>query len=85
MLVFNGRQVVTPDSLEDITGISQYKADNTLLHEPDPSVITHVDEFLKLMRVLTGDNRYEKISFTEQEQKGECGCVRFWMQERSVE
>lgn len=36
---------------------------------PDEAVITHVDEFLKLMRVLTGDNRYEEISFTEQEQK----------------
>lgn len=36
---------------------------------PDEAVITHVDEFLKLMRVLTGDNRYENISFTEQEQK----------------
>lgn len=38
-------------------------------YEPDPAVITHVDEFLKLMRVLTGDNRYEEISFTEQEKK----------------
>ena len=36
---------------------------------PDSAVITHVDEFLKLMRVLTGDNRYLEISFTEQEQK----------------
>ena len=36
---------------------------------PDSAVITHVDEFLKLMRVLTGDNRYESISFTEQEKK----------------
>lgn len=38
-------------------------------YEPDAAVITHVDEFLKLMRVLTGDNRYETISFTSQEQK----------------
>ena len=38
-------------------------------YEPDPAVITHVDEFLKLLRVLTGDNRYEEISFTEQEKK----------------
>ena len=38
-------------------------------YEPDPAVITHVDEFLKLMRVLTDDNRYEMISFTEQEKK----------------
>ena len=36
---------------------------------PDSAVITHVDEFLKLMKVLTGDNRYEEISFTEQEKK----------------
>lgn len=36
---------------------------------PDSAVIMHVDEFLKLMRVLTGDNRYETISFTEQEKK----------------
>ena len=36
---------------------------------PESAVITHVDEFLKLMRVLTGDNRYETISFTEQEKK----------------
>lgn len=36
---------------------------------PDPAVITHVDEFLKLMRVLTGDNRYEAIAFTEKEKE----------------
>ena len=38
-------------------------------YEPDPLVITHVDEFLKLMKVLTGDNRYKAISFSEQEKK----------------
>ena len=38
-------------------------------YETDPAVIIHVDEFLKLMRVLTGDNRYELISFTGQEKK----------------
>lgn len=38
-------------------------------YEPDSAIIAHVDEFLKLMRVLTGDNRYEAISFTEQEKK----------------
>lgn len=38
-------------------------------YEPDPAVITHVDEFLKLMQVLTGDRRYESIVFTEQEKK----------------
>lgn len=30
-------------------------------YEPDDMVITHVDEFLKLMKVLTGDIRYEEI------------------------
>lgn len=38
-------------------------------YDPDPAVITHVDEFLKLMRVLTGDNRYEAIAFTEKEKE----------------
>ena len=42
---------------------------NNPYYVPDSAVITHVDEFLKLMRVLTGDNRYQRISFTEQEQK----------------
>lgn len=31
-------------------------------YTPDDAVITHVDEFLKLMQVLTGDNRYEEIA-----------------------
>ena len=38
---------------------------------PDSAVTTHVDEFFKLMQVLTGDNRYETKSFTEQEKKEE--------------
>ena len=42
---------------------------NNPAYVPDSAVITHVDEFLKLMRVLTGDNRYENISYTEQEKK----------------
>lgn len=39
---------------------------------PDDAVITHVDEFLKLMNILTGDARYEEIatSFTAQEKEG---------------
>ena len=38
---------------------------------PEDAVITHVDEFLKLMNVLTGDNRYAEISrsFTEKEKE----------------
>lgn len=45
-------------------------------YEPDPAVIIHVDEFLKLMRVLTGDNRYETISFTEQEKREGVGMCK---------
>jgi len=39
---------------------------------PDDAVITHVDEFLKLMKVLTGDKRYEEIAhtITEKEKEG---------------
>ena len=38
---------------------------------PDDAVITHVDEFLKLMNVLTGDDRYSELSlsFTELEKE----------------
>lgn len=36
---------------------------------PEDAVITHVDEFLKLMNVLTGDNRYDEISRTFREKK----------------
>lgn len=41
-------------------------------YEPDSMIITHVDEFLKLMKVLTGDIRYEELcsSFTEFERQG---------------
>lgn len=41
-------------------------------YEPDSMIITHVDEFLKLMKVLTGDSRYEELcsSFTEFERQG---------------
>ena len=35
VLVFGGKQAVAPNSLEDITGISQYKADDNLLHEQE--------------------------------------------------
>lgn len=37
---------------------------------PNPKVLKHVDEFLKLMKVLTGDSRYD-ITFTLEEKKGE--------------
>ncbi|MBO5351763.1 MAG: Rpn family recombination-promoting nuclease/putative transposase [Lachnospiraceae bacterium] len=38
---------------------------------PEDITITHVDEFLKLMKVLTGDNRYEEVarSLTESEKE----------------
>ena len=35
VFVFHGRQIVTPESLEDIAGISQYKADDAKLHEQE--------------------------------------------------
>ena len=114
--MFDGKQIITEDSLGDIATVSQYRAEDTTLHEqerdtgklwngyginlvmlgienqmkpeelnrfhsdfrivaeyfinaytnaeytPDDAVITHVDEFLKLMQVLTGDNRYEEIA-----------------------
>ena len=39
---------------------------------PSKEVVYHVDEFLKLMQVLTKDNRYEEIgkSFSEEEKRG---------------
>lgn len=37
---------------------------NTNEYVPDNAVITHVDEFLKLMKVLTGDKRFEEIAHT---------------------
>lgn len=43
---------------------------------PDPAVVTHVDEFLKLMQVLTGDNRYQAICFAEQNQKEGVGMCK---------
>ena len=36
---------------------------------PQPYVIRHVDEFLKLMRVLTGDGRYETVMFSKEEKE----------------
>ena len=38
-------------------------------YKPEPHVIRHVDEFLKLMKVLTGDNRYETIVFSKEEKE----------------
>ena len=42
----------------------------------DDIVITHVDEFLKLMQVLTGDNRYEEVAqeLTGEEKEGVRMC-----------
>lgn len=42
---------------------------------PDAAVITHVDEFLKLMKVLTGDNRYEEMVQTFTEEEKEAGLM----------
>lgn len=38
-------------------------------YKPEPRVIRHVDEFLKLMKVLTGDHRYETIMFSKEEKE----------------
>ena len=35
VLVFEGKQVITADSLEDIPAISHYKADDSQLHEQE--------------------------------------------------
>lgn len=49
--------------------VNSYNNEN---YEPDNTIITHVDEFLKLMKVLTGDNRYEELctSFSESDRRG---------------
>lgn len=46
---------------------------------PDDKVITHVDEFLKLMKVLTGDKRFEEVAHTisEKEKEGLRMCRFF--------
>lgn len=44
---------------------------------PEDAIITHVDEFLKLMKVLTGDNRYEEIARSvtvEEKEDGIMAC-----------
>ena len=35
VLLFQGRQVITPDQLEDMPSVSQYKADDERLHEQE--------------------------------------------------
>ena len=37
---------------------------------PDDAVIIHVDEFLKLMKVLTGDKRFEEAAHTVVKSEG---------------
>lgn len=41
------------------------------MYIPEDITITHVDEFLKLMQVLTGDNRYEEIATVMMKKEGE--------------
>lgn len=38
-------------------------------YTPESKTIRHVDEFLKMMKVLTGDSRYETMMFSEEEKK----------------
>ncbi len=49
---------------------------NTSEYAPEDSVIAHVDEFLKLMRVLTGEKRFEEVAQTmsETEKEGMSMC-----------
>ena len=35
VLVFEGKQIITPETLEDVAGVSQYKADDAQLHEQE--------------------------------------------------
>ncbi len=42
-------------------------------YRPDGAVIQHVDEFLKLMSVLTGDSRYEEIGVELSEEDRKAG------------
>ena len=67
-LLFDGRPVVDPDALSDAAPYSMYKADGKV-HEhkrADPNYVStdrtafvHTDEILKLMSLLTDDDRYE--------------------------
>ncbi|MBE5925980.1 MAG: transposase [Lachnospiraceae bacterium] len=38
-LLFNGEEVIKPDDLEDVRGFSQYKADDSKLHEQERDVL----------------------------------------------
>lgn len=42
------------------------------VYSPSKDIICHVDEFLKLMKILTKDSRYEEIgnSFSQKEKEG---------------
>lgn len=42
---------------------------------PEDAVITHVDEFLKLMKVLTGDSRYEELTRSLTAEEKEVGLM----------
>jgi len=50
---------------------------NTKEYVPDDAVIAHVDEFLKLMKVLTGDKRFEEVAHTiAEKEEGEVRMCR---------
>ena len=101
VLLFQGEQMISPDSLRNERTVSQYKSSSNKLHEQerdilkpwtdgnlkitligfenqtnpdkympvrifgyipnDKRTIKHVDEVLKLLSVMSGDDRYEKI------------------------
>ncbi len=39
VLVFNGKQIIVPDLLEEITAVSQYKADADKFHEQERDTV----------------------------------------------
>ena len=44
----------------------------TFAEKHDPQEIVHVDEVLKLLSAMTGDNRYETILYTDRGVKTMC-------------
>ena len=64
VLLFDGEQRVLPEDLVDTRARSQFKSDDGVLHEQERDVVKHVDAFLKMMKAVTGDHRYEEVRKT---------------------
>ena len=74
VLLFDGKSEVEENELVNTTVHSQYKAEDGKVHDffvnkrknkdyipDDKTTIKHVDEILKFLSVMTGDNRYQEI------------------------